>query len=91
MKGPVIHKTVEELSTHVTAGHKGNYDVQVGALKEEDLPIYLVVNRDTGVVEFFNENLFFIKDWLNHFVLPQPEGDKDAEFENIVKMAGRKN
>jgi len=31
---------------------QGDYDVFVGALEETDLPMYVVINRTTNVVEF---------------------------------------
>jgi hypothetical protein len=40
--------------------------VVVGALDEDKLPMYVVINR-TGVVEFTTENTPVYKDWLTHF------------------------
>ena len=56
---------------------RGVYDVFVGAIEEDKLPMYVVINRDTGVVEFTHEVIAFINDWLTHFV-------KDVEAANQV-------
>ena len=47
---------------------RGPYDVYVGAIDEDKLPMYVVLNRETGVVEFTHEVTAFVTDWLNHFV-----------------------
>lgn len=47
---------------------QGDYDVFVGAPSEDSFAMYVVVNREYGVVEYTNEVLPLIKEWLNHFV-----------------------
>jgi hypothetical protein len=61
MKKPIIYSESPIFA-------QGDYDVVVGALDEDKLPLYVVVNRTTGVVEFTHEVTAFYKDWLNHFV-----------------------
>lgn len=47
---------------------KGEYEVWIAADSDEVLPSYHVINTTTGVVEFKNENLFFVRDWFDHFL-----------------------
>ena len=44
-----------------------NYEVVVGFLKDGELPQYAVRNRQTQVIEFNNEVLSFVREWLTHF------------------------
>lgn len=51
----------------------GDYDVHVAVLTidgKDDLPQYAIVNRTTGVIEFTQSNLFYVKDWLKTFLSP---------------------
>lgn len=52
---------------------QGIYDVFVGSLDVDKLPMYVVRNRDTKVVEFTHEVTQFYRDWLNHFAKPALE------------------
>lgn len=77
MKQPTIYSKVENLS-------RGDYDVFVASIKEDELPMYTVINRTTGVVEYTNENIQFIKDWLQHFVPEKVEqGNGIASAANL--------
>ena len=69
MKEPIIYHEITELGTT-------DYKVVISAAKEEDFPQYAVVHRRYGVIEFTNENLSFVRDWLSHFVTGNPESDK---------------
>lgn len=69
MKKPIIF-SVTEGGENAPVFSQGVYDVFVGALEEAKLPMYVVINRDTGVVEFTHEVTAFYKDWLNHFAKP---------------------
>lgn len=59
---------------------QGDYDVFVGALKEDDLPVYVVINRTTNVAEFTHEVTNFYKDWLNHFAKVEAPAQIDMNF-----------
>lgn len=64
---------------------QGVYDVFVGTLEEDKLPMYVVRNRDTKVVEFTHEVTQFYRDWLNHFakqVLEEPQLNLDLVTKN---------
>jgi hypothetical protein len=66
LKTPIIHKQVDNMS-------RGDYDVFVASLKDlDELPTYAIINRTTGVVEYTNENLNIVRDWLSAFA-----GQKD--------------
>lgn len=60
MKEPIIHTEVTELSTD-------KYLVAVSSIKEDDFPMYAVINRKYKVVEFTSENYNFIEQWLQNF------------------------
>ena len=64
---------------------RGTYDIYVGALEEDKLPTYVILNRETGVVEFTSEVLPVINDWLNHFLgLPDPIPNLEQLDLNLV-------
>lgn len=44
-----------------------SYTVKVGQMKADDPETYLVVNKETEVVEFNHEVLSFVLEWVNHF------------------------
>ena len=44
-----------------------NYDVFVAAKDATEFPMYVVINRDTSVLEFTHEVTEFYKEWLNQF------------------------
>lgn len=67
---PIIYEELKELGTP-------EYGVYVAALKEEELPVYSIIHRKWKVVEFTNENLHFIRDWLDHFVKKPGSSEQD--------------
>lgn len=71
MKRPIIYSTTEG-GENAPIFSQGDYDVFVGALEADKLPMYVVINRTTGVTEFTHEVTAFYKDWLNHFAPPLP-------------------
>jgi len=86
VKLPIIYGEVAELATDVRDGHKANFNVYIASAKEDELPIYMCMNRDTKVVEFFNENLFFVKEWLAHFVVLADETGPAESLDNLLKL-----
>lgn len=68
MKKPLLFNAEPVKSDAKPILARGPYDVYVGAIDEDKLPMYVVINRDTGVVEFTHEVTAFVTDWLNHFV-----------------------
>jgi len=44
-----------------------NYSISVGFVKDGEMPQYVVLNNETGVVEFSHEVLSFAREWVNHF------------------------
>jgi hypothetical protein len=68
LKKPILFNA-EPIKTDVTPILvRGPYDVYIGALDEDKIAQYVVIRRDTGVIEFTHEVTAFIEDWLNHFV-----------------------
>lgn len=45
---------------------QGDYDVYVGSLEPEKLPMYVVINRNTTVAEFTTEVTLAYKGFLDH-------------------------
>lgn len=85
MKTPIIYsKTAGGENAPVFA--QGDYDVFVGALKEDLLPLYVVINRTSGVVELTTEVTGHYKDWLNHFA-PVDNGQVPLELQGGLNMA----
>ena len=70
IKKPIIY-SVTESGENAPVFSQGDYDVFVGSLEADKLPMYVVINRTTGVVEFTHEVTAFYKDWLNHFAKPE--------------------
>lgn len=66
---------------------KGVYDVFVGSREPTEYPMYVVINRDTKVVEFTHEVTAFYVDWLNHFV----KEDKQAPLAQLDLGLATKN
>ena len=64
-KNPIIY-SVTEGGEHAPVYSQGDYDVFVGALEATDLPVYVVINRGTKVVEFTHNVTMANKEWLNH-------------------------
>jgi len=75
---PIIYFEIEELGTE-------DYAVLVASIKPEDLPQYAIQHRKYKVVEFANENLSFVKDWLNHFV-NVPQAEKEASQSGQMEL-----
>lgn len=69
MKRPIIY-SVTENGEWAPIFSQGDYDVFVGALEENKLPVYVVMNRGTGVVEFTHEVTAGYKSFLDQ-VSPQ--------------------
>lgn len=63
MKKPIIY-SVTENGENAPIFSQGDYDVFVGALETDKLPMYVVINRTTGVVEFTHEVTAAYKSWL---------------------------
>jgi hypothetical protein len=64
LKTPIIYSTGPIFA-------QGDYDVFVGALEENKLPTYVVINRTSGVVEFTHEVTLAYKSFLDQ-VAPAP-------------------
>lgn len=79
MKKPIIY-SVTESGENAPIFSQGDYDVFVGTLKEDSLPMYVVINRTSGVVEFTHEATPMYKEWLNHFAPVAVNGPYDAQL-----------
>lgn len=64
MKRPIIF-SVTEGGENAPIFSQGDYDVFVGALEENKLPMYVVINRNTKVVEFTSEVTLGYQSWLD--------------------------
>lgn len=58
---------------------QGDYDVFVGSPVEDAFPMYVVINRQHSVIEYTNEVLPLVKDWLNHFSPTVGDGKQTAK------------
>lgn len=58
MKKPIIYSNGPIFA-------QGDYDVFVGALGEDKLPMYVVINRTTDVTEFTSEVTLGYLSWLD--------------------------
>lgn len=71
------------------------FNVSVGAYGEVTEQQYLVTNKETGVVEFCNPVLLFVRDWVNQMTeaLYEQENPKPDAEEPVVMEAqsGRRN
>jgi hypothetical protein len=85
LKTPIIF-SLDDAGKVVPIFSQGDYDVVVGALEENKLPMYVVINRTTGVVEFTHEVTAFYKDWLNHFS-PSEFTTKDADSQLPLSLS----
>jgi len=66
LKTPIIYSVdVNSDGSKVPVFAQGDYDVFVGALEEDKLPMYVVINRNTGVVEFTCEVTMGYLTWLD--------------------------
>lgn len=73
--------------------------VQVGTINDETDPQYLVVNKETSVVEFCNSSLYFVRDWSLQMTKALEVQDweianpgKDYPEDNVVQFpSGGKN
>lgn len=69
MKKPILFNANGSFDVPVTPIFaQGDYDVYIGALDDDKLPLYVVINRTTNVVEFTTEVTQIYKEWLGHFV-----------------------
>lgn len=59
---------------------RGPYDVYVGTIDEDKLPMYVIINRSTGVVEFTTEVTGIVNDWLDHFVKETATNQINEQF-----------
>lgn len=57
---------------------QGVYDVWVGALEADKLPQYVVINRDTEVVEYTSEVTLGYTSWLDG--IQQATAQQQAQF-----------
>lgn len=73
MKKPVIYSEGPIYS-------QGIYDVFVGTDKEDEFPCYIVINRDTEVMEYTAQVTFAYKSWL--------DGVEDAEKQHYLVRGG---
>jgi len=67
LKTPVIY-SVDANGKNLPIFSQGDYDVFIGALEDDKLPMYVIVNRNTQVVEFTTEVTPIYREWLDHFV-----------------------
>lgn len=58
MKKPILY-------TETPIFSQDDYDVFVGTMEEDKLPIYVVINRNTNVVEFTSEVTLGYLSWLD--------------------------
>lgn len=77
MKKPILYPNSEGNTIPVYS--QGVYDVFVGSLEEDKLPQYVLINRDTSVVEFTTEVTGIYKEWLRHFA-PELPGEKGNQI-----------
>jgi hypothetical protein len=70
------------LSSDTPIYSQGNYDVFVGALEETDLPMYVVINRDSKVVEFTHAVTLAYRQWLQQV----EAGTAALEAEQSLKL-----
>ena len=65
-----------------------DYLVRIGVIKDDALPVYVVINKDTSVVEFAHEVLSLAKEWVEHFTeRNHPEVKADAEQAASLRLA----
>lgn len=86
MKKPLIF-SVTENGENAPIYSQGDYDVFVGALEEKDLPMYVVINRDTKVVEFTHSVTAGYKDFLSQVAPIQAQ----QELPLSLAMSNRNN
>lgn len=55
--------------------------VTIGVYGTDPDPQYLVTNKDTGVVEFTNTSLYFVRDWANQMTDALKEQEKPKKEE----------
>lgn len=88
MKRPIIY-SVTENGEWAPIFSQGDYDVFVGALEEDRLPQYVVINRKTKVTEFTHEVTAGYKSFLDQ-VAPVPL-QNDLNFGNIAQQQNLRN
>lgn len=50
-----------------------SFELHVGQLYADEIPHYLIINKETGVVEYAAENMVFAREWISHV---QPKMDE---------------
>lgn len=84
MKSPVLYSGV--------LFSAGPFDVYAGAKSDEEYPVYVVLNRDTGIVEFSSEVLWQSREWTKHFadkLQPQTTQEQPPK-DNVVPFPSPK-
>jgi len=85
MKTPVIY-SVDADGKNLPIFSQGDYDVFIGALEDDKLPMYVLVNRNTQVVEFTTEVTPIYKEWLDHFA-PQTQVESALTASEQLSLA----
>lgn len=70
------------------------FTITVGVYGDSEERQYLVTNKETGVVEFINPVLLFVKDWTNQMTEALSEQENPKEQEEPIVMeapSGRRN
>lgn len=88
MKKPIIYSKgfVDTTDKPTPIFSQGDYDVFVGAFEEDKLPSYIVINRDTNVVEFSSEVTLAYRGFLDH-VAPVKLSGADAAQQLDLSLA----
>jgi len=75
------------------------FSVEVGVIGTDPDPQYLVRNKETGVVEFCNTSLYFVRDWSQQMTralvqqeweIAHPGQQYPEETDNVVPFPGGK-
>ncbi len=54
--------------------------------KDDPIPQYIVVNKETGVHEFCNASLYFARDWAIQFTSALDKQDRDLAGEALEDL-----
>jgi hypothetical protein len=65
---------------------QGDYDVVVGSLEEDKLPMYVIINRNTGVVENTQEVTIGYLNWLDSVAHAIEERDRAKQAANVDQV-----
>lgn len=79
---PAKYITVSE-----TKYESKNYKVLVGFVKDGELPQYVILNKETNVVEFNHEVLSFAREWVAHFQQRLDDLDAGKKTEDSLPQA----